>query len=229
MFRKTLVLLAVTLAPLSFSRAAEGAKSLRMRLFAVALLPDQGKVRMVAGDKVGPAFELPTCNLSESMAIETRIFRLMDEPASADPKAAALCTIQFPEQGADFRVILVPKPDKTYHSIVVRGDDPKFASGDVFFINLSSHHVIGLLGTAKLDLERGDREMVRLEGAKAGVFFEVKIASREGGGITPLADTRWPVLRNNRSILVFHDDLNGQPAYRAVDEFLSPQKANESP
>jgi hypothetical protein len=32
---------------------------------------------------------------------------------------------------------------------------------------------------------------------------EVKIASREGANITPLADTRWPVLHNNRSIFVF--------------------------
>jgi hypothetical protein len=229
MFRTILVFLAAAIAPLPFAAAQESTKGVRMRLFAVALLPDQGKVQIVAGDKIGPAFELPTYNLSDSMAVEARTFRLMAEPASADPKTAALCTIQFPEQGADFRVILVPKPDKTYHSIVVRGDDPKFVAGDVFFVNLSTHHVVGLLGTAKLDLESGDRELVRLEGAKAGVFFEVKIASREGEGITPLADTRWPVLRNNRSILVFHDDLNGQPAYRAVDEFLSPQKAKDAP
>ena len=226
MSRMILVFLTVALASQLFAAGQESAKGVRMRLFAVSLLPNQGKIQIVAGDKVGPAFELPTYNLSDSMDVGARTFRVMVEPASSDAKAAALCTIQFPEQGGDFRVILVPKTDNTYHSIVVRSDDPKFGAGDVFFINLSAHHIVGQLGTAKLDLKSGDREIVRLVGAKAGVFFEVKIARREGATITPLADTRWPVLRNNRSILVFHDDLNGQPAYRAVDEFLSPKKSN---
>jgi hypothetical protein len=55
--------------------------------------------------------------------------------------------------------------------------------------------------------------------AKGGVFFDVKIVSREGDGILRLADTRWPVMHNNRFIVVFHDDMKGQPVYRAVDGF----------
>lgn len=225
MFRTTLVALAILAPLLPSAHAQDNARGLRMRIFAVALQPNQGKVRITAGGEPGPAFEVPVFNLSDSMPVEARKFQLVAESPPADTPPAPLCAIQLPEQGSDFRVILVPKSDGTYQSFVVRGDDPKFASGDVFFVNLSSHHVIGLLGTSKLDLNRGDREIVRLEGAKSGVFFEVKIASREGNQLTPLTDTRWPVLRNNRSIIVFHDDNKGQPVYRAVDEFLPPAPA----
>jgi len=223
MFRKTPIFLLACLVSLFPAVAQDADKGLRMRLFTVALQPEQGKVQIMAGDKSGPAFELPVFNLSEKMPVAARKFKLVAETATPTPETPSLCDVVLPGEGLDFRIILVPKRDGTYQSFVVRGDDPKFASGDVFFINLSSHHVIGLLGTAKLDLERGDREIVRLAGAKSGIFFEVKIASREGNGITPLADTRWPVMRNNRSIVVFHDDTKGQPVYRAVDEFLSPR------
>ncbi len=225
MFHKTLVCLLASLAPFAPAAAQDSVKGLRVRLFSVALHPDQGKVQIMAGDKPSPAFELPVFSLSESMPVAARKFQLIAESANPDPKAPSLCDVVLPEQGADFRIVLVPKKDGTYQSFVIRGDDPKFASGDVFFVNLSSHHVIGLLGTAKLDLELNSREIVRLAGAKSGVFFEVKIASREGNGIIPLADTRWPVMRNNRSIVVFHDDNKGQPVYRAVDEFLKPKPA----
>lgn len=224
MSRTSLLSITLFIGMLSFAAAKDDdSKNLRMRLFAVALHPEQGKVRMMAGKQPGPAFELPVFSFTGSMPVEARKFRLITDAANPDPKAPSLCDVVLPEQGEDFRIILVPLREGGYKSFVVRGDDPKFAAGDVFFVNLSSHHVIGLLGTAKLDLELGEREIVRLEGAKAGIFFEVKIASREGNGITPLADTRWPVLRNNRSIVVFHDDLNGQPVYRAVDEFLKPK------
>ena len=223
MIRKTLIFLLACLASLFPAVAQDADKGLRMRLFTVALQPDQGKVQIVAGDESGPAFELPVFNLTDSMPVPARKFKLVAETATPTLETPSLCDVVLPEQGLDFRVILVPILNGGYRSFVVRGDDPKFASGDVFFVNLSSHHVIGLLGTAKLDLERGSSEIVRLAGAKGGVFFEVKIASREGNGIIPLADTRWPVMRNNRSIVVFHDDLKGQPVYRAVDEFLKPK------
>jgi len=34
---------------------------------------------------------------------------------------------------------------------------------------------------------------------------------------------RPPLMRDMRSIVVFNDDLKGQPVYRAVDEFLRPE------
>jgi hypothetical protein len=38
----------------------------------------------------------------------------------------------------------------------------------------------------------------------------------------PVADTRWPVLRNNCSFLIFYNGKDGMPTYRAIDEFLDP-------
>ncbi len=140
MLRKTPVCLLTCLAFLLPAAARDADKGLQIRLFTVALQPEQGKVRIMAGDQPGPAFELPVFNLSERMPVAARKFKLVAATATPPPETPSLCDVVLPGEGLDFRVILVPKRDGTYQSFVVRGDDPKFASGDVFFINLSSHH-----------------------------------------------------------------------------------------
>lgn len=77
MFRKTLIFLLACLASLFPAVAQDADKGLRMRLFTVALQPDQGKVQIMAGDKSGPAFELPVFNLTESMPVAARKFKLV--------------------------------------------------------------------------------------------------------------------------------------------------------
>jgi hypothetical protein len=92
----------------------------------------------------------------------------------------------------------------------------------VFFINLSTHDILGNLGSTKLNLKSSGSEIVRLTGAESGGFFEVKFARLEQSKLLPVAETRWPVLRNNRSYIIFHNGKNDRPTYRAVDEFMSP-------
>lgn len=82
--------------------------------------------------------------------------------------------------------------------------------------------MLGNLGSASLSLQPGGRQSIKLEGAKYGSYFKVKLARRDGASILPVADTRWPALRNNRSILIFHENADGNVSYRAVDEFLPP-------
>jgi hypothetical protein len=202
--------------------ARNDAKGLGIRVFAAAAHKDQPKVRVIAGKEVGEPFELPVYNLSDPLTVKSRDLRFINE--GTDPAAAGdgICRVRLPDAGSDFRILLVPRDKETYQPFVVRGDDPEFGSGDVFFINMSSEHIVGLLGTAKLDLKPGKQDIVRLAGAKSNVYFEVKIATRKEDEFIPLADTRWPVMRNNRSFLVFYNGPNGRPAYRAVDEFLPP-------
>jgi hypothetical protein len=215
----------LALALLAGNLHGQAAKGISVRVFAVALHPGQDPVCILTGDTRGDAFELPEFNLSDSLPSPARAFRLISAASPLETPPKTLANIQLPEQGSDFRILLVPAPDGAYQAVVIRGDDPKFASGDVFFINLSSHRVLGRLGSATLDLKPAAREIIRLKGDQSGTFFEVKFAREEAGKVLPLTDTRWPVLRNNRSFLIFHNGKRGLPTYRAVDEFLDPATA----
>jgi hypothetical protein len=197
-------------------------KGVSIRLFAVAAHPKQGKVCFLIAGKRGEAFELPTFNLSDPQSVAAREIQLVLSAAPTDVPPHPLSTIRLPDTGRDFRVILVPATADSYRAVVVRGDDAGFGNGDAFFINLSSHHVLGNIGATKLDLPSGSRETIRPTGASDGSFYQVKFARMENKQLQPVADTRWPVLRNNRSFLIFYNGKDGLPTYRAIDEFLDP-------
>jgi hypothetical protein len=223
MFRSSALFLFCCLAfPAVATAQTPDEKGITIRLFAVAANTNQGKVCLLMAGKRGESFELPTHNLSDPQVVTAREIQLISSSAPTDAPPRALITIRLPDTGRDFRVILVPADADTYRAVVVRADDPGFRSGDVFFINLSSHHILGIIGTAKLDLKSGSRETIRPTGASPGSFYEVKFARMEDKQLHPVADTRWPVLRNNRSFLIFFSGKDGLPAYRAVDEFLEP-------
>lgn len=196
------------------------ARGIAIRLFAVALARDQGPVTVLVGQSRGPSFEIPTRNLSQPQIVTARDFLLVSAAVSKETPVRPLAKVHLPDEGSDFRIILVPAPDGTYQAVVVRGDDPKFACGDAFFINLSTHDILGNLGSTRLNLKSSDREILRLTGAESGGFFEVKFARFENAKLLPVAETRWPVLRNNRSYIIFHNGKNDRPTYRAVDEFM---------
>jgi hypothetical protein len=203
------------------AEAEPSAKGLSIRLFAVALAKDQGPVCFMIGQTRTPAFEIPTTNLSQPIAVSAREFTLISAATPPDATAVALATLRLPDQGSDFRIILVPTPDQSYKPVIIRGDDSKFAHGDFFFINLSTHEILGALGSARLTLKPGGQEILRPSASKSDKFFEVKIARRAEDKILPLTNTCWPIVRDNRSFVIFYNATNGRPTYRAVDEFMA--------
>ena len=62
--------------------------------------------------------------------------------------------------------------------------------------------------------------MVKPVSTKSDKFFEVKIARRDEGKLLPLTNTCWPIVKDNRSFVIFYNGENGRPTYRAVDEFM---------
>ncbi len=204
------------------ARAAQAAtgKGITIRLFAVALNKDQGPLCLMTGDLRGPAFDLPTTSLSAPQTVAGRELVLVAAASATDSLPRPLGAIHLPEQGSDFRILLVPTVDSTYRSVVIRADDPKFGHGDFFFINLSTQPILGLLGTTKLELKPGSQEMVRPAGTKSEKFFEVKFARREADNFVPITDTCWPIVRDNRSFVIFYNGKGDRPTYRAVDEFM---------
>lgn len=212
-----LVLISVKLAAADPAEA----RGISIRVFAVALTKNQGPVSTLVGDSRGKPFVIPTLNLSAVQAVSAREFLLISSAAPTDAPPQPLASIRLPDQGKDFRIILVPANDETYKTIVIRGDDPKFAHGDFFFVNLSNREMLGSLGIVKLALKPGEQEFVTPAGDKSKNFFEVKFAYREEKKLMPLTNTCWPIVKDNRSFVIFHNGKKGSPTYRAVDEFMA--------
>lgn len=219
--RFLILLLFGCLVPSAGAVGEESAKGISIRLFAVALLKDQGPVCVMTGKSRGDVFEIPTTNLSDPQSVTAREFILISAATPVESAPVPLSTIRLPEQGTDFRIILVPTEKAIYKPVVIRGDDPKFAPGDFYFINLSSHQMLGTLGSSRINMKPGAQEMVRPAGAKSDKQFEVKFARREGDKLRPLTDTCWPIIHDNRSFVIFYDGKGGRPTYRAVDEFMA--------
>ena len=224
---KTVLLTCVLALPVHAAEE-ESSKGISIRFFAVALHKNQGSVCVMDSEIRKPAFEIPTTCLSESQSVTTRSLVLVESTAPTGAMPVPLATLRLPDKGSDFRIILVPAENNDYRAVVVRGDDPKFSSGDFFFLNLSTHEVLGRLGTAKLDLKPGAKEIIRPGGAKSDKFFEVKFARRAESGFIPLTNTCWPVVNDNRSFLIFYNGRSGRPTYRAVDEFMMLADAGKS-
>lgn len=219
LFRLMLVFAVVT----GFGHAADvdpSSKGISIRLFAVELHDPQGPVCLMAGERRNSSFQISTTSLSEAQSVSDRSFNLISATAPEDSPVTSLAKVVLPEQGRDFRIILVPAKDGTYKTVVVRADDPKFSHGDFFFINLSTHEMLGQLGSVRLDLKPGGTEFVSPGGAKSDKFFEVRFARRDGSQLVPLTNTCWPVVRDNRSFVIFYNGRKGRPTYRAVDEFM---------
>ncbi len=205
-------------------QAAEetAAKGISVRFFAAALNEGQGPVCVVSGKTKGASFEIPMTSLSEAQGVPSRDFILAAAAAEApDQPPVPLVSIHLPDQGTDFRILLVPSPNNTYKAVVIRGDDSKFRHGDFFFINLSSQPILGALGSTRVDLKPGAQELVRPTGAKSDTFFVVKFARRDGDTTVPMSDTCWPIVRDNRSYVLFYNGKNGRPSFRAIDEFMA--------
>lgn len=232
-FPRVLLSLALPL-QLLFSLAAPAqdggrARGIEVGFLAVAHLPDPGEVSIsAAGVLVGESFELPLNNLSPNQMVPGRSFTLVaTNAAAADGEPPApLATIRLPEEGASFRILLVPMPEGVYRPLIVRGDDPSFRAGDVHLLNLSRTEVLGNLGSSALAIRPGEARNHTLVGDRDESYFEIRFATRNDGGLVPLTDTRWPLLRRSRVYVIFFNEPSGNVSYRAVDEYLPPPGGN---
>ncbi len=207
--------------PVAIAAEADAAKGISIRLFAVALNQDQRPVCLMTEKARSAAFEIPTLTLSDPQSVSARDFFLIAADSPTDQPPVPLASIQLPDQGSDFRIILIPASGGIYKSVVIRGDDSKFSRGDFFFLNLSDHQMLGLLGAARLDLKPGSRQIIRPTRGETDKGFEVKFARRQQDALLPLTNTMWPVVLDNRSYVIFYNGQGGRPTYRAVDEFIA--------
>lgn len=224
-FRIFPALLAVCLSFPSTLRAQSREQGLTVEILAVSLHDGQAPVILVSGEnakEVSEPFELPVYQLSEAIEVKSRTFFLYPEKAVLDGKTPPVATVRIPGKGSDFRVILIPAAKGKYQPTVIRADGPGFRSGDVFVLNLARKEIVANLGSDAFAVKPGGNHMARLSGAVDNSYYPVLIGSRAEGKVKPITETRWPVMRNNRSYMIFFQQDPNTITYRGVDEFLPP-------
>lgn len=214
---RLILLIALLLPPLAAS-AQDSAGGVTIRLLAERVPNDFGQVVLIAGEKAGDPFDLPVNNLTEPMAPPARSFGIRPVAGSAP-----LATVNLPESGRSFIVLLIPSPTGGYKPVTIPAADPSFKPGDVYFYNHADKTVIGYVGTATFNLPPGRGQTLRPTGAKEGTYYDVGFGVREKEGDRALSTTRWPVEANLRSyVFFFTNPSTNRLDFRAVDEFVTP-------
>ena len=193
-----------------------GAIGLEVRFLAESKLENVKEVVMVAKEKVGEPFVVPTKFLSEAQEPPGRQFQL--RTVAGDRK---LATVTLPKAGKSFVILLVKKREDSFRSLVVRTDDPSFRPGDNYIHNSSKNPIVGYVGSSKFRLPPGKGRVIRPSGPTPKGFHEVGFGVVEKDGPRPLSMTRWPVDEKIRSYVFFYQNARtGRVDYRAVDEFV---------
>ncbi|QJE97664.1 hypothetical protein [Luteolibacter luteus] len=215
------LLMIFTLACSSLLHAQEpGASDLKVRFLAERAPAGLGDVVVATEKTKSAAFALPTNFVSPPVVAPARAFELR-----ATAKDVVLAKVALPDAGKSFIVLLLPSPKGGYQPVVVRADDPAFKAGDVYFYNHADKPVLGFVGTAKFVLEPGKGQTLRPAGARPEKFYDVGFGVREKEGDRALSNTRWPVDNKQRSYIFFFNNATTKRVdYRAVDEFVEPEK-----
>ncbi|MFM2221326.1 MAG: hypothetical protein RLZZ553_1074 [Verrucomicrobiota bacterium] len=192
---------------------------LQVKLLAVIVPENLGQVYLQSGETKTAAFDLSANNVSDSQAVDQRNMTL-----HTVNKDLPLCSIALPEGGNEFIIVLSPAKPSGYRSVAVRTDDPAFRRGDVFFLNLTTKTVLGKLGTRPLTLEPGKSALNRADGPKEKGYYDIAFATRQENEDRLFSSSRWPIDDQIRSYLFFLEDATGRVTYRAVDEFIPPEK-----
>lgn len=184
-----------------------------------------GQVVMATKDARSEAFDLPTKYLSASNQAGARIFSLRTVL-----KDISLATVTLPDGGNSFVVLLIPAREGGYKPVVIRADDAKFKSGDVYFYNHSPAVIVGQVGTARFKVESAASLVFEPAGARNENFYDVSFFAVEEKGTRTLSKTRWPVDKKVRSYVFFfiHPE-NNRLDFRSVDEFIPLPAVAEAP
>jgi hypothetical protein len=194
-----------------------------VRFLAERLPEGVDEVVMLAEEKASESFKPPTKYLTQELAPPARAFELR---TATD--RLPLGRVTLPDAGDQFIVLLLPHPEKGFRSVVLRADQPGFRAGDCYLHNDTESRIVGYIGDKRFQFKPGEGGSVRpIEKVGRGfhdVGFGVDVEA--DGGIRALSMTRWPIDSQIRSyVFFFVNARTGRIDYRAVDEFISPAKA----
>jgi hypothetical protein len=219
-------LLALLLFATGLSAAPAPTRGLEVRFLAERCPDGLGQLVLAADEQRSAEFDLPSNFLSTPVKPPARTFNIR-----ALKPDVSLATVTLPEDGKSFVIVLIPAKESGYKTIVIRTDDAKFKTGDVYFYNHSDKVIIGFVGTAKFSLNPASGMVLTPKGARKENFFDVGFGVREEQGTRALSNTRWPVDDKVRSyVFFFVNPVTKRLDFRVVDEFVPPPvKGDDSP
>ncbi len=208
----------------TFSAFAEKAPKAgaEVRFLAESIPPDLGQIVLATAEARSDPFDLPMNNLSRPQEPPARIFSVW----SLD-KNLSLSTIKLPEEGDAFIVLLLISSKGGYEPVIMPAENPSFKGGDVYFYNNAKEPVLGLLGKTKFALVPGKGTIVTPSGFGDQKFYHVMLGVREADENKVIRSMKWPASKTMRNYVFFYTDpIRKRVTYRAVDEFLEPEKPN---
>lgn len=223
MVRAFLFFLACSLHLFAQNRAVENPG---VRFAAQRLPQGLGEVVMVAEEAQSDPFRLPKNNLSVSQEAPGRQFVIVPEGSKTK-----LATVQLPQAGKDFVVLLVVGDATTpFKPVVIPAKDGSFKPGEVYMFNASkAKTVLGQVGTSKFVIAPAKGQVVRPAGPEGeGRYYNVLLGFRQATGNKVISTSRWPVDDRMRSYVFFYDDpKRGSVDFRAIDEFVPVEEPKE--
>jgi hypothetical protein len=196
--------------------AVEAANNIEVRFIVENVTRDLKQVRLAHEEWRSGVLGLTAHSLSLPQDVPARAFRVL-----ASEQDVELATVNLPEEGTSFVVLLVMNSDQTYASVVIRSDDPRFTAGGFYLYNNSDKTVTGSVGVTEFTLRPRRETMLKPDGARNNSYYDVKLVVREKGASRMIGASRWPKDEKVRSYVIFYlDPKAGRVAYRAVDEFM---------
>lgn len=216
---RLLLLLSAFLSVTASAQTDSDKKETLLRFTAFGLAEGGGDHVLVAGEKQTEAFVIPGNGFSApvpSPAAEGRIALGTIEDDVFNSRA----TINLPDTGKRFLVILLPAEGDELRAITIRADDPTFRPGQIMILNLARETLAADLGGEKMTFTPGSRTIFRPQRRDELANYQVRFFQARDGKPRLFAANLWPYFDEKRAFVFLHTDpTTGSPSYRSIDEF----------
>jgi hypothetical protein len=219
LFAVCLACLAPLATPFAAAQEKSSSKDTLIRFTSFELPDANGEYVLASGETKSDAFAIPSngFSLPVTSPAGSKTFTLGNVK---DASFSSLATIELPDTGERFLVILLPEKDQTLRSIVVRADDPDFRPGQIMIMNLAPETFTAELGDQKLTFAPDSRTIFRPQRTDNLSNYQVRFFYTKDGNPKRFAASLWPYFDDKRTfVFLSMDKAAGTPALRSIDEF----------
>lgn len=180
--------------------------------------------------------ELPRLNLSPVYKLPGGNLNLQFFPSQpADPKnlPTGAPSVKLPESLTD--IYLIVTNDSTnkvapVRILAINADNTQLGLGEMLFFNLTAKRVGGIIGSQKLDIKPGSRELIREPRSGAGDYpVDLYFLIDGDDFIHPLCETQWRHDPRSRNLVfVINDGPRKSPRIRSFSDFRPAEKENDT-
>ncbi len=196
-------------------------KDTLLRFTSFGLADTGGEYLLAAGEKRTSLFTIPNNGFSVPVSAPKGDGPLMVGKENGDA-FQGLASVNIPETGDRFLVLLFPEEKDTMRAVVIRADDPTFLPGHIMFFNQAKEPITADLGGVNLSLSSDSQTIFRPTQNDDQSNYQVRFYHDKEGKPKLFAASLWPYFDEKRVFVLFYTDAtSGNATYRSIDEFTS--------